>query len=287
MKKTARLRQLIDRKEILIAPGTYDPLMAKIIDHAGFEAVYMTGAGVAQSTLAMPDLGLVTLTEMAERARRIADATGLPVIADADNGYGNALNVMRTVREYERAGVAGIHIEDQTFPKRCGHFSGKTVIPREEMVGKLKAALDARQDPDFIIIARTDARTAVSLEDAIERGQAYAEVGADVIFVESPKSEQELAQVAHSINRPLLANMVEHGLTPLLSGPELQQLGFSVVIFPGALTRFLAKQAVGFLAEVKQARTTRGQVERIFNFQEYNRMLGLEELEELGRRYAG
>ncbi len=286
MKKTTRLRELIDREEILIAPGTYDPLMAKVIEHVGFEAIYMTGAGVSHSTLAMPDLGLVTMTEMVDRARKISDAGDLPVIADADNGYGNAINVMRTVREYERAGVAGIHIEDQTIPKRCGHFSGKTVIPRQEMVGKLKAALDARQDPDFVIIARTDARTAVSLDEAIERGQAYAEAGADVVFVESPRSVEELTLVAQSIDRPLLANMVEAGLTPLMSGPELQELGFSLVIFPGALTRFLTKQAVGFLTTLKEERTTNSRLDEIFDFKEYNTMLGLEKFEELSRRYG-
>ncbi|MEE8395064.1 MAG: isocitrate lyase/PEP mutase family protein [bacterium] len=286
MKKTTRLRELIDREEILIAPGTYDPLMAKVIEHVGFEAIYMTGAGVSHSTLAMPDLGLVTMTEMVDRARKISDAGDLPVIADADNGYGNAINVMRTVREYERAGVAGIHIEDQTIPKRCGHFSGKTVIPRQEMVGKLKAALDTRQDPDFIIIARTDARTAVSLDEAIERGQAYAEAGADVVFVESPRSVEELTLVAQSIDRPLLANMVEAGLTPLMSGPELQELGFSLVIFPGALTRFLTKQAVGFLTTLKEERTTNSRLDEIFDFKEYNTMLGLEKFEELSRRYG-
>lgn len=286
MRKTTRLRELVNRAEILVAPGTYDPLMAKMIEHVGFEAVYMTGAGVSHSTLAMPDLGLVTMTEMVDRARKISDASDLPVIADADNGYGNAINVMRTVREYERAGVAGIHIEDQTIPKRCGHFSGKTVIPRQEMVGKLKAALDTRQDPDFIIIARTDARTAVSLDEAIERGQAYAEAGADVVFVESPRSVEELTLVAQSIDRPLLANMVEAGLTPLMSGPELQELGFSLVIFPGALTRFLTKQAVGFLTTLKEERTTNSRLDEIFDFKEYNTMLGLEKFEELSRRYG-
>ena len=248
MKHTTKLRELVNREEILVAPGTYDPLMAKLIAHAGFDAVYMTGAGVSHSTLAMPDIGLTTMTEMVERARRIADASELPVIADADTGYGNAINVMRTVKEYERAGVAAIHIEDQEMPKRCGHFAGKTVVPKEEMMGKLKAALDTRQDGDFLIIARTDARTAVGFEEAVERGQAYAEVGADIVFVESPKSVQELEKIGQSINRPLLANMVETGLTPLLPAAELQKLGFSVVIFPGGLARFLTKQAEAFLA---------------------------------------
>ncbi len=286
MKLTTKLRELINREEILVAPGTYDPMMAKIMAHVGFDAIYMTGAGVAHSTLAMPDIGLTTMTEMVERARRIADACELPVIADADTGYGNAINVMRTVKEYERAGVAAIHIEDQEMPKRCGHFAGKTVIPKEEMMGKLKAALDTRQDPDFLIIARTDARTAVGFEEAIERGQAYAEVGADVIFVESPKSEEELAKIGQAINRPLLANMVETGLTPLLPAAELQKLGFNVVIFPGGLARFLTRQAEDFLTTLKEQGTTASFLDRMNTFQRHNELLELEKFNELSKKYA-
>ncbi|MCZ6472876.1 MAG: oxaloacetate decarboxylase [SAR324 cluster bacterium] len=286
MKLTTKLRELINREEILVAPGTYDPMMAKIMAHVGFDAIYMTGAGVAHSTLAMPDIGLTTMTEMVERAMRIADACELPVIADADTGYGNAINVMRTVKEYERAGVAAIHIEDQEMPKRCGHFAGKTVIPKEEMMGKLKAALDTRQDPDFLIIARTDARTAVGFEEAIERGQAYAEVGADVIFVESPKSEEELAKIGQAINRPLLANMVETGLTPLLPAAELQKLGFNVVIFPGGLARFLTRQAEDFLNTLKEQGTTASYLDRMNTFQRHNELLELEKFNELSKKYA-
>ncbi len=286
MKLTTRLRELINREEILVAPGTYDPMMAKIIAHVGFDAVYMTGAGVSHSTLAMPDIGLTTMTEMVERARRIADACELPVIADADTGYGNAINVIRTVKEYERAGVAAIHIEDQEMPKRCGHFSGKTVVPKEEMMGKLKAALDTRQDEDFLIIARTDARTAVGFEEAIERAQAYAEVGADVIFVESPKSEEELTKIGQLINRPLLANMVETGLTPLLPAAELQRLGFNVVIFPGGLARFLTRQAEDFLTVLKEQGTTASYLERMNTFDRHNELLELAKFDELSKKYA-
>ncbi|MDD9917494.1 MAG: isocitrate lyase/PEP mutase family protein, partial [Rhodospirillaceae bacterium] len=221
MRHTTKLRKLIEGEDILVCPGTYDPLMAKIIKQVGFEAMYMTGAGVSHSTLAMPDLGLTTMTEMVQRAGQLADASELPLICDADTGYGNALNVMRTVREYERAGVAGIHIEDQEMPKRCGHFFGKTLIDKSEMVGKLKAALDARQDEDFMIIARTDANTAVGFDEALDRAQAYAEAGADVIFFESPRTVEELAAVPKAIGKPVLANMVETGLTPLLPASEL------------------------------------------------------------------
>ncbi len=286
MKRTTRLRELINSDEILVAPGTYDPLMAKIIERVGFDAVYMTGAGVSHSTLAMPDLGLTTLTEMVDRARKISDAVEIPVIADADTGYGNAINVIRTVREYERAGVAALHIEDQDMPKRCGHFAGKTLISKEEMLGKLKAALDTRQDEDLLIIARTDARTAESFEAAIERGQAYAEVGADIVFVESPRSEDELSEICRSINRPLLANMVETGLTPLMPAGELQRMGFSVVIFPGGLARFLTRQATEFLTTLKEEGTTSSNLERMYSFQEQNALLGLEKFEALSKKYA-
>jgi methylisocitrate lyase len=270
MKHTTKLRKLIEAEDILMCPGTYDPLMAKLIKRLGFEAMYMTGAGVSHSTLAMPDLGLTTMTEMVHRATQLADASELPLICDADTGYGNALNVMRTVREYERAGVAGIHIEDQEMPKRCGHFMGKSLIETDEMVGKLKAALDARQDEDFMIIARTDARTAVGFDEALDRAHAYAEAGADVIFFESPRSVEELTAVPKAIDKPVLANMVETGLTPLLSASELQDLGYGVVIFAGGLARFLARQAEGFLQNLKDTGTTAAYMDRMNSFQEQN-----------------
>jgi carboxyvinyl-carboxyphosphonate phosphorylmutase len=286
MKHTTRLRELINAPEILVAPGTYDPLMAKIIAHAGFDAVYMTGAGVAHSTLGLPDVGLTTMTEMVERARRIVDASELPVIADADTGYGNAINVMRTVREYERAGVAGIHIEDQDMPKRCGHFAGKSLVSKSEMVGKLKAALDTRVDDDFIIIARTDARTVLGFEEALERGHAYAQAGADVVFVESPTSVEELQSVGASFDGPVLANMVETGLTPLLSAPELQALGFNIVIFPGGLARFLTREAQEFLSTLKSEGTTASYLNRMNTFKQQNELLGLAEIDALAKKYG-
>ena len=285
MKHTTKLRKLIEGKDILVCPGTYDPLMAKVIKQVGFEALYMTGAGVSHSTLAMPDLGLTTMTEMVQRAAQLADASELPLICDADTGYGNALNVMRTVREYERAGVAGIHIEDQEMPKRCGHFFGKTLIGTSEMVGKLKAALDARTDPDFMIIARTDANTAVGFEEALDRAHAYAEAGADVVFFESPRSVQELAVVPKAIDKPVLANMVETGLTPLLSAPELQELGYGVVIFPGGLARFLTRQAQGLLQTLKETGTTESYMDRMNSFKEQNELLELPRFEALSKKY--
>ncbi len=286
MKHTTKLRKLIEAEDILMCPGTYDPLMAKLIKRLGFEAMYMTGAGVSHSSLAMPDLGLTTMTEMVHRATQLADASGLPLICDADTGYGNALNVMRTVREYERAGVAGIHIEDQEMPKRCGHFMGKSLIETDEMVGKLKAALDARQDEDFMIIARTDARTAVGFDEALDRAHAYAEAGADVIFFESPRSVEELTAVPKAIDKPVLANMVETGLTPLLSASELQDLGYGVVIFAGGLARFLARQAEGFLQNLKNTGTTAAYMDRMNSFQEQNDLLELPKFEEMAKKYG-
>ena len=246
----------------------------------------MTGAGISHSTLAMPDLGLTTMTEMVHRATLLVDASEVPVICDADTGYGNALNVIRTVREYERAGVAGIHIEDQEMPKRCGHFFGKSLIDTEEMCGKLKAALDARQDEDFVIIARTDARTAIGFEEALERAHAYAEAGVDVIFFESPRSIEELAEVPRVIDKPVLANMVETGLTPLISAQELEDLGYNLVIFAGSLARFLAQQAEEFLINLKETGTTEAYIDRINSFQEQNELLELPKFEELAKKYG-
>lgn len=286
MNHKTKLRELINRDEILLCPGTYDPLMAKLIKRVGFEALYMTGAGISHSTLAMPDLGLTTMTEMVHRATLLADASELPLICDADTGYGNAINVMRTVREYERAGAAGIHIEDQEMPKRCGHFFGKFLIEKDEMVGKLKAALNARQDEDFVIIARTDARTAVGFEEALDRAHAYAEAGADVIFFESPRSIEELTEIPKAIDKPVLANMVETGLTPLLSASDLEALGYNLVIFAGGLARFLARQAEGFLQNLKDTGTTEAYMDRMNSFQEQNELLELPKFEELAKKYG-
>ncbi|MEE2689552.1 MAG: oxaloacetate decarboxylase [Pseudomonadota bacterium] len=286
MKPTTKLRELINRDEILLCPGTYDPLMAKLIHLLGFEAMYMTGAGISHSTLGMPDLGLTTMTEMVHRATLLADASEIPLICDADTGYGNALNVIRTVREYERAGVAGIHIEDQEMPKRCGHFFGKSLIDTEEMCGKLKAALDTRQDPDFVIIARTDARTAIGFDEALERAHAYAEAGADLIFFESPRSIEELTEIPKVIDKPVLANMVETGLTPLITAQRLEDLGYSLVIFAGSLARFLTRQAEGFLKNLKETGTTEAYMDRMNSFQEQNDLLELSKFEKMAEKYG-
>jgi carboxyvinyl-carboxyphosphonate phosphorylmutase len=223
---------MLQEPGIITAPGAFDGFSARLIEAAGFSAVYMTGAGTAGSHLGQPDLGLATMTEMAAHARHLVACISLPLIADADTGYGNVLNVVRTVREYERAGVAGLHLEDQVAPKKCGHIAGKQVIAAREFADKIRAASEYRTDPDFVIIARTDARAVTSLDDAIERGNLYAEAGADVIFVEAPESEDEIRRVAREVKAPLLANMVPGGKTPAMRVAELEHLGFKLVIFP-------------------------------------------------------
>ena len=229
---------MINSPGIIVAPGAYDGISARLIERQGFKAVYMTGAGTAASVLGQPDIGLTTLTEMTTHAAHIASCVSLPVIADADTGYGNALNVIRTVREYERAGVAAIHLEDQVFPKRCGHIEGKAVISPKQFAEKIRAASENRTDPDFTIIARTDARAVNGLEDAIARAQLYRESGADVIFVEAPTSHDEIERIAREVKAPLLSNQVPGGRTPALSVSELEKLGYKIVIFP----------VVGFMA---------------------------------------
>ncbi len=232
MRATTTLRRMLNEPGIIVAPGAYDGISARLIERHGFKVVYMTGAGTAASALGQADLGLTTLTEMATHAGHIASCISLPLIADADTGYGNPLNVIRTVREYERAGVAALHLEDQVFPKKCGHIAGKAVIPMKEFAEKIRAAAENRTDPDFVIIARTDARAVNGIDDAIERGLRYREAGADVIFVEAPISREEIERVAREIRAPLLSNQVPGGKTPGLTVTELEKLGYKIVIFP-------------------------------------------------------
>jgi carboxyvinyl-carboxyphosphonate phosphorylmutase len=285
MRPTTRLRALLQRPRILLAPGAWDALSARLIQQAGFEAVYMTGAGVTISLLGGPDVGLTTMSEMVDQARRIAAATDLPVIADADTGYGNALNVMRTIREFERAGVAGVHLEDQVAPKKCGHFEGKRLISEEEMAGKIGAAVEARQDPDFVLIARVDARAVAGIDEAIRRGRRYRQAGADVIFIEAPASVDELRLVGRSFDCPLLANMVEGGKTPLLPAEELEALGFRLAIFPGSLYRAAVPAIRRTLEELRAKGTTQGVLDQILDFRGRNELTGLARVYELERRF--
>lgn len=287
MSRHATFRKLIQQPEILVAPGTYDALGARIIEQTGFNALYLTGAGVAYSLLGRPDIGLVTMTEMVERARTVCDAVSIPVIADADTGFGNSLNTYRTVREYEKAGVSCIQLEDQVMPKRCGHMSGKQLVPVNEMVSKIHAACDARQDSNFCIMARTDAIAVEGFEQALARAAAYREAGADLLFIEAPQSEDMMRKLcAQFRDVPLLANMVEGGKTPLKTAAELQELGYSVVIFPGAIARVVSKAVSEFMAHLHKAGTTRDYLDHMFIFDELNTILGLKEMRDREQRYA-
>ena len=286
MKKTAQLKQLLGAEKLLVAPGAYDVLSAKVIEQCGFDAVYMTGYGTSASVLGQPDFGLLTLTEMLKRAGDIANAVKVPVLADGDTGFGNALNVRRTVREYEKAGVCAIQLEDQVSPKRCGHMLGREVIRAAEMVQKIKAAADARQDDDFVIIARTDARTHYGLEEALARGKAYEEAGADVIFIESPENLDELRKINATFPRtPTLANVIEGGRTPVLTFDELQDLGFAIALYPLGPLYAAAKAVKLYLDELKAAGSPAGKVKDMITFEEFNRLIGLPEYTELEKRY--
>ena len=286
MSKGKVLRGLLAAKEILVAPGAHDVLTAKIIEKAGFKAVYMTGYGQAASHLGTADVGLMTMSEMLARANNFASAVDVPVIADGDTGFGNAINVMRTVRQYEMAGVAAIQLEDQVAPKKCGHMTGRQVIPMDEMVGKIRAAVEARQNPDFVIIARTDARTIHGIDEAIHRAKAYEEAGADIIFVESPESVEEMKRITSGFNVPVLANMVEGGRTPLLPARELEKLGYDLVIFPTASTYVAAQAMKNLMEELMKTGTTENLIPKMISFPEFNNLIGLTEIRELEAKFV-
>lgn len=286
MDQPAKIRELFRTKKSIVAPGAHDALTAKIIGKLGFDAVYMTGYGQSASHLGQPDVGLMTLSEMVMRAANTVEAAGVPVIADADTGFGNAVNVMRTVREYEKAGVAVIQLEDQLLPKKCGHMTGRQLIQKEEMVGKIKAAADARVNEDFMIMARTDARTTLGIEEAIERGLAYKEAGADIIFIESPESVAEMEKINKEIPGLTLANMVEGGRTPVLPNKKLEELGYNLIIYPTASTYVLTKAMIDLWEGLKRDDTTVGLMDRMVTFSQFNEMVGLEEIREAERKYA-
>lgn len=280
------LREMLEKEEALLVPGCYDALSAKILKQAGFPVIYMSGSGVTASVTGKPDVGLLTMTEMVNQARNIVNAIDLPLICDADTGYGNAINLIRTVKEYERAGVAGIHIEDQVTPKRCGHFEGKAVISAEEMVKKIEAAIYAREDQDFLIIARTDARAVFGLEEVLRRGRLYADAGADVLFVEAPQSAGELETITCAFNDiPLLINMVEGGKTPIFSFDYLKGLGFKIVLYPTSGVRIVMKVLQEFAAHLREKGDTKGLEDRMVSFEERNRITGLDEIEQLGEKF--
>jgi 2-methylisocitrate lyase-like PEP mutase family enzyme len=286
---SARLDEAERERGIVVAPGVCDALTAGIAAAGGFDTLYLTGAGIAYCRLGRPDIGLVSSTEVAETIALIRDRVPSALIVDADTGYGNALNVQRTVRLFERAGASAIQLEDQVFPKRCGHLADKTVIPAAEMVGKIKAAVDARQSADTLIVGRTDAATVEGMDRAIERGRLYAEAGADILFIEAPRTRDELSRVTRELSgaTPLLANMVEGGNTPLLTSKELAEIGFRLVIFPGGIVRAIARTARDYYASLKASGTNAPFQDRMFDLTELNEMLGTAEILANARSYEG
>jgi 2-methylisocitrate lyase-like PEP mutase family enzyme len=284
----ARLRALLAQDDgPVVAPGAYDALSARLVEAAGFPAVYMTGFGVTASLIGRPDVGLLTMTEMTQTARRIRSAVDVPVIADADTGYGNALNVIRTVGEYEAAGVAGIHLEDQVAPKRCGHLEGKEVIAAGTMVDRIRAAVAARRNPDFLLIARTDARAVEGLAAAIERGKRYRDAGADMLFVEAPQSDAEIETVATELaGVPLLFNWAEGGRTPPTSLARLRELGFALVICPIAALLAATRAVREVVARIAEDGTPVNVVDSLPEFTEFTEFAGIGEVEDIGREYG-
>jgi 2-methylisocitrate lyase-like PEP mutase family enzyme len=271
----------------VVAVGAYDAWSARLVEAAGFHAVYMTGFGASASLLGRPDAGLLTATEMADQARRICQAVAVPVVADADTGYGNPLNVIRTVQTYEAAGVAALHLEDQVAPKRCGHVAGKQVIPTEEMVAKIDAAVAARRDPDLVVIARTDARAPLGLDAALDRARAYRDAGADMLFVEAPESEWELEQVAETLSgTPLLANWAEGGRTPPVDLARLAELGFALVIFPVSTLLAATKAVEHVLRAIRRDGTPAGVMGELQAFTAFLDAIGMPEVGELEQRFA-
>ena len=280
------LRELIDRHAPVLAPGCYDALSARLVEEAGFPAVYMTGFGSSAGHLGRPDVGLMTMSDMVDNARRIVNAVGIPVIADADTGYGNPINVIRTVQEYERAGVAAIHIEDQIAPKKCGHMEGKQVIPADEMAAKLRAAVDARRSADFLLIARTDARAVEGIEAALQRDRLYREAGADILFVEAPESEAEIRAVAAAFpDVPLLFNYAEGGKTPAVEHDLLAELGFAIVIFPISTLLAATKAMRRVLAQIREDGSPVRALADMPRFEDFLDFIGLPEIRELEQQY--
>ncbi|WP_026731860.1 isocitrate lyase/PEP mutase family protein [Fischerella sp. PCC 9605] len=282
-----KLRELLDRPEIIVIPGVYDCLGAKLAEKQGFEVVATSGFGIAASTLGLPDYGFLTATEMLYSVGRIAQSVSIPLIADMDTGYGNALNVIRVIKDAVQLGLASVILEDQEWPKKCGHFEGKRVIPMTEHVGKIRAAVQARGDNGLVIIARTDARAVLGLEEAIRRGCAYVEAGADALFIEAPQSIEELQTIASTFGDvPLVANIVEGGKTPSLSAFELQQLGFKIVFFPLTALLAVTKIMTACLRQLKEEGTTVN-FHELVNFKDFQEIIGVPEYLQIEQQFAG
>ncbi|MDU4959308.1 MAG: oxaloacetate decarboxylase [Sporomusaceae bacterium] len=285
MKKTTQMRSLLRQEGLLVAPGASTALLGRLVELAGFRVVYASGAGIANMQFGVPDIGLATMTEILETAKRINDATTLPVIADIDNGYGNSLNVYRTVKEFTAAGIAALQLEDQQLPKRCGHFNGKKVISKEEMVSKIKAAKDAMLDPDTLLIARSDAIAVNGLADALERGAAYAEAGADILFIEAPVDREQMQTITGTIKTYHIANMVEGGKTPILPNAELAALGFKIAIYANAPLKAAVKGTKELLAHLQTHGTTADCESLMITMQERNEITGLAAMNALEQQY--
>ena len=280
------IRKLLsDKSKPLVIPGVYDAIGAKIVEKVGFEAMFQTGYGTSATLLGMPDYGFIGSTETIDNARRICHAVSVPVIVDADTGYGNALSVNKLVRELETAGASGIFLEDQKWPKRCGHMKGKEVIPKDEYAEKLQAASDARSDKDFIIVARTDARATEGLDKAIERGLFYKKIGADVIFIEAPKTIQEMQKIGNSINAPLVANMIEGGATPIISKSKLHRMGFKIILYPLSVLFSNTFATFQTLKELKRFGITKKSKKKMVNFDQFNEIVELSKYTKLEKRY--
>lgn len=278
--------RLEDKNKIIVLPGVFDALSARIAEQVGFDAMFQTGYGSSATLLGMPDFGFLNAGETLDNARRIIRAVSVPVLVDADTGYGNPLNVWRLVRDLESSGAAGIFLEDQVWPKRCGHMVGKDVIPKDDYLPKLKAAIEARKSRDFIIVARTDARAPKGLEEAIERGKAYRKAGADVIFVEAPRSIEELKKVADEIDAPLVANMIEDGVTPTIPAQELLELGYRIAVFPLSALYSATYAMREVLTELKEKGETRQTRKMMVTFKDFNQFVGLDKYMDLEKRYT-
>src|SRR2546425_10985841 len=287
MSRRRTFRTLVGQKAGLVVPGAYDGVSAKLVERAGFPAAYMTGYGTSASRLGLPDLGFAGLAEMSDHARNMAAAVDIPLIADADTGYGNALSVRRTVAAYEAAGVAALHIEDQVAPKRCGHLSGHQVIPRGEFAGKIRAAAEARTDPDLLIIARTDAISAMDVDDALRRGEAAAKAGADVLFIEAPRDEAQVERIARELGTPLLYNYAPGGRSPLLPFARLRSLGFAIILLPVDTLLVGVKAIADFLGEVRKRDDVLSLADRYMHFSDFNRLIGVMDQMAMADRYKG
>ena len=286
-KKTTQFRMLLEADDILLMPGSFNALSAILIEKAGFKAIYISGAGLASNFVGYPDIGLTTMSDVLENARNIVNVTNIPVICDADTGFGNAINIIRTVREFESAGVAGIQIEDQVMPKKCGHTEGKLLITKDEMVQKVKAAVDTRRDGDFVFVVRTDAIAVNGLEDALDRALAYQEAGADVIFVEAPRTVEEMQKVCKVIKAPHLANMVEGGgKTPILPLSKLKEIGYKIVIYPASAWMASIKAMQEVLSVLKEDGSTSRYASHMVSFQEMFEVVGRSKFVQLEKKYG-